>query len=311
MESVASPAAARPLRKKRSRKDLFYGLLFAGPAILGFLAFVAGPMAASFVLSLTDYTVFNEPSFIGFDHYVRMFSGEDPFFYKSLKATFLYVFMAVPCFMVFSFLLAMLLNARIKGLAVFRTIFYLPSIVPVVASAMIWMWLYNPDLGLINNVLSSLGLPTSMWLYSEKTVIPSIVLMGMWSTGGTMVIFLAGLNAIPNHYYEAVEIDGGTGLHKFFHITIPMMTPTIFFNTVMSLIGTFQVFTEAYILTQGGPNNSSLFYVFLIWREAFSNSNMGYASALAWILFVIIMLFTIVIFRTSNWVYYEGEGAAR
>lgn len=307
MNSELRPRAFGRSGSGGRRRHLLFGLLFAGPAILGFLIFTAGPMVASLVFSLTDYTVFNQPSFIGLDNYARMFSGDDPFFYKSLKATFLYVSLAVPCFMVFSFLLAMLLNSKIKGRAVFRTIFYLPAIVPVVASAMIWMWLYNPDLGLINNVLSSLGLPTSLWLYSESMVIPSIVLIGMWSTGGTMVIFLAGLNGIPEHYYEAVEIDGGSGWRKFIHITIPMMTPTIFFNAVMGLIGTFQVFTEAYILTEGGPNDSSLFYVFLIWREAFRNSNMGYASALAWVLFVIISVFTAIVFRTSKWVYYEGR----
>lgn len=311
MEVEIGVKSVKPLASTRRRHSLMYGLLFAAPAILGFLIFIFGPMIASLMISLTDYTVFNKPSFIGFDNYVRMFSGEDPFFYKSLKATFLYVLLAVPMFMSFSFLLAMLLNARIKGLALFRTIFYLPSIVPVVASAMIWMWLYNPDLGLINNVLSSLGLPTSLWLFSETMVIPSIVLMGMWGTGGTMVIFLAGLKGIPEHYYEAAEIDGGSVWHKFIHITIPMMTPTIFFNAVMGLIGTFQVFTEAYILTDGGPNNSSLFYVFLIWREAFRNSNMGYASALAWVLFVIIMIFTVIIFKSSKWVYYEGEESSR
>lgn len=297
-------------RFTRLQRNLFFGLLFAAPAILGFLIFTVGPMIASLYFSLTDYTVFTAPSFVGLSNYTTMFSGKDPFFYPSLKATFLYVFLAVPCYMVFAFTLAMLLNAKIKGLSFFRTVFYLPSIVPVVASAMIWMWLYNPDLGLINHILSSVGLPTSLWLYSEKMVIPSIVLMGLWGTGGTMVIFLAGLKGISDHYYEAIEIDGGSGWHKFWYITVPMMTPTIFFNAVMGLIGAFQVFSEAYILTQGGPNNASLFYVFYIWREAFRNSNMGYASALAWVLFVIIMIFTLIVFKTSKWVYYEGEEKA-
>jgi len=295
--------------RNNARRNQICGLLFAGPAILGFVLFTLGPMVVSFVYSLTDYSVFkNALHFIGLRNYIRMFSGADPFFYKSLKATFLYVVMAVPCFIAFSFALAMLLNAKIKGVAFFRTVFYLPSIVPVVASAMIWMWMYNPDLGLINSLLKAVGLPTSLWLFSEKMVIPSIVFMGMWSTGGTMVIFLAGLKSIPEHYYEAVEIDGGSGWRKFIHITVPMMTPTIFFNTVMGLIGTFQVFSEPYILTNGGPNDASLFYVFYIWREAFRNSSMGYASALAWVLFVIILIFTVFIFKSSKWVYYEGEG---
>ncbi len=301
----------RELTIRSNKRNVLYGLLFAGPAIVGFLLFIAGPMAASLALSLTDYTVFNTPSFIGLDNYSRMFSGADPFFYKSIGATFLYVCLAVPAFICFSFMIALLLNAKIRGLGLFRTIFYLPSIVPVVASAMIWMWIYNPDLGLLNHMLSAIGLPTSLWIYSETMVIPSIVMMGLWGTGGTMVIFLAGLKGIPEHYYEALEIDGGNALHKFAFITIPMMTPTIFFNLVMGFIGAFQVFTEAYILTNGGPNNASLFYVFYIWREAFQNANMGYASALAWVLFLIILTCTALVFRTSKWVYYEGGEAHR
>jgi len=299
----------KPVKKRYVWKNTAQvnGLLFAMPAILGFLIFVFGPMIASLIYSLTDYSVFSDnTSFVGLNNYINMFSGEDPFFYKSISVTFYYVFLSVPLGIIFAFLLAILLNTDIKGKAIFRTIFYLPSIVPVVASAMIWLWLFNPDLGLINNMLTSVGLPTSLWLFSEGTVIPSIVIMGLWGVGGNMIIFLAGLNGIPDHYYEAIEVDGGNTLHKFWHITIPMMTPTIFFTTVMGFISGFQVFTEAYILTGGGPNNSSLFYVFYIWREAFSNSNMGYASALAWVLFIIIMFFTAFIFKSSKWVYYEG-----
>jgi multiple sugar transport system permease protein len=312
MKVEFAKANAKPKIKRKSSfggSAQLNGILFALPAILGFLIFVLGPMIASLIYSFTDYSVFkDETKFIGFENFITMFSGEDPFFYKSLGVTFYYVFLSVPIGIAFAFFLAILLNTKIKGRAIFRTIFYLPSIVPVVASAMIWLWLFNPDLGLINNVLSSLGLPTGLWLFSEKTVIPSIVLMGLWGVGGNMIIFLAGLNGIPEHYYEAIEVDGGNTFRKFWHITIPMMTPTIFFTSVMGLIGSFQVFTEAYVLTGGGPNNASLFYVFYIWREAFANSNMGFASALAWVLFVIIMLFTLLVFKTSKWVYYEGGG---
>ncbi len=258
------------------KKGLFYGLLFTSPAILGFLLFTLGPMIASLVLSLTDYNVFKEQvAFTGFDNYIRLFSGEDDLFYKSLGATFYFVALRVPA----------------------------------VASAMIWMWLLNPDLGLINSVLSSLHLPTSSWLYGEGSVIPSVVLTTLWGIGGTVIIFLAGLSGIPQQYYEAIEVDGGGWYSKLRHITIPMVTPTIFFNTIMTIIGSFQVFNEAYILTEGGPNNKSLFYVFYLWRTGFRDTEMGYASALAWVLFVIILFFTFIVFRSSkSWVYYEGGG---
>lgn len=297
-----------PRLKIVRNKEQFFGVLFALPAILGFLIFFLGPMIASLFYSFTDYALFNKPKFIGFQNYKDLFSGTDPFFYKSLFVTFYYVILNVPASIIFSFFLALLLNNEIKGRPFFRAIFYLPSIVPTVASAMIWMWLLNPDLGLVNNILTALHLPTSQWLFAENTVIPSVVLTGLWTTGGTMVIFLAGLSGIPNVYYEAVEIDGGNSIHKFFNVTLPMVSPTIFFNTIMAIISSFQVFTQAYILTQGGPNNASLFYVFLLWREGFRNTRMGYASALAWVLFIIILIFTFFTFRSTNsLVYYEGE----
>lgn len=299
----------KPVKRiKFKKREQFFGMLFALPAIAGFLIFTLSPMIASLVYSFTDFALFNKPKFIGFENYLNMFSGKDPFFYKSLFVTFYFVFLNVPASMIFSFFMALLLNNEIKGRAVFRSVFYLPSIVPAVASAMIWMWLLNPDLGLVNNILGTLHLPTSQWLFAESSVIPSVVFIGLWSTGGTMVIFLAGLSGIPKMYYEAIEIDGGNSFHKFTNITLPMMSSTIFFNTVMGIIGSFQVFTQAFILTQGGPNNASLFYVFLLWREGFRNVRMGYASALAWVLFIIILFFTILTFKSSNsWVYYEGE----
>ena len=226
-----------------------------------------------------------------------------------MGVTTYYALLSVPAGIVFAFLLALLLNQKIKGLAFFRTVFYLPSIVPVVASSMIWMWILNPDLGLINNVLRFLHLPTSQWIFSETAVIPSLVLMSLWATGGTMVIFLAGLQDIPMQLYEAIDVDGGNKIHKLIYITVPLMTPTIFFNLVMGFIGGFQVFSQAFVMTQGGPNNASLFYVFYLYREAFTFSKMGSACAIAWVLFIIITIFTVVIFKTSNsWVYYEGEG---
>ncbi|GIO15514.1 spermidine/putrescine ABC transporter permease [Cohnella xylanilytica] len=290
------------------RKGLLYGLLFTSPAILGFIIFTLGPMIASLVLSLTDYNVFKEQTaFVGIENYAKLFSGEDELFYQSLGITFYFVVLRVPAVILISFVVALLLNLNVKGRSVFRTIIYLPSIVPAVASAMIWMWLLNPDLGLANSALRWLHLPTGNWLYSEGSVIPSVVLTTLWGIGGTVIIFLAGLSGIPKSYYEAIEVDGGGWYTKLRHITIPMITPTIFFNTIMAIIGSFQVFNEAYILTQGGPNNRSLFYVFYLWRTAFRDTEMGYASALAWVLFIIILFFTFIVFKTSkSWVYYEG-----
>lgn len=295
------------------RKGMFYGLLFTAPAILGFAIFTLGPMIASLVLSMTNYNVFKEQTaFTGLDNYLRLFSGEDELFYKSLGITFYFVVLRVPAVILISFGIALLLNLNVKGRAIFRTIIYLPSIVPAVASAMIWMWLLNPDLGLINSLLSRLHLPTSNWLYGEGSVIPSVVLTTLWGIGSTVIIFLAGLSGIPRQYYEAIEVDGGGWFRKLSHVTVPMVTPTIFFNTIMTIIGSFQVFNEAYILTQGGPNNRSLFYVFYLWRTGFRDAEMGYASALAWILFVIILFFTFIVFRTSkSWVYYEGGPGLR
>ncbi len=291
------------------RKSLFYGLLFTSPAILGFLIFTLGPMIASLVLSFTDYSVFKDrTSFIGFGNYVRMFSGADDYFYPSLGATFYFVVLRVPAVIVLSFLIALLLNMNVKGRAFFRTVVYLPSIVPAVASAMIWMWLLNPDLGLINTLLNAVGLPGSLWLYGESSVVPAVVLTSLWGIGGTVIIFLAGLSGIPRQYYEAIDVDGGGWFSKLRHITVPLVSPTIFFNAIMTIIGSIQVFNEAYILTQGGPNNKSLFYVFYLWRTGFRDTEMGYASALAWVLFLVILFFTFIVFRTSkSWVYYEGE----
>jgi len=284
------------------------GILFALPAILGFLVFILLPMVASLVLSFTDYRIVNETSFIGFHHYRDLFSGEDRFFYKSLGVTFYYVLLSVPGRLVFAFAVALLMNQPIRGKSVFRTIFYIPTIVPIVATSMIWLWLLNPDLGLVNVMLRGLGLPTSQWIFSESAVIPSLALMSIWRTGEMMVIFLAGLQGIPRQLYEAVDVDGGNAFHKLFRVTIPMMTPTIFFNAVISLIIGFQTFSEPFIMTGGGPNDASLFYVLYLYRVGFEYSEMGRASAIAWVLFLIMMFFTALLFLSSSrWVYYEGK----
>ena len=216
--------------------------------------------------------------------------------------------MSVPTAIIFAFLVAMLLNADVKGKGFFRTIFYLPSVVPIVAMAAIWMWIFNPDMGLANHILKAMHLPVSTWLSGESSVLPTLVFINLWTTGSTMVIFLAGVQDVPRELLEAVEIDGGGFFAKLFHVTVPMMTPTIFYNVVMGVINGFQIFTQSYVMTQGGPNNSSLFYVYYLYREAFEFGRMGNACAVAWVLFLIIMVLTAVIFKFSDqWVYYGGE----
>lgn len=293
----------------RKRNNTVKGILFSSPAILGFLIFILIPMVASLFMSFTNYSPTGAvPKFIGIENYADLFRNKDGFFYKSLGVTLYYIVLSTPVILISAILLALLLNSEIKLRAVFRVIFYMPSIVPVMATAMVWMWLFNPDIGFINSILRQLHLPTSMWLYSQTAVIPTIVLMSAWSSGGKMVIFLAGLQEIPRQYYEAMDLDGAGNLKKLFHITLPLLTPTIFFNLIMTIIDGFQIFTQAYILTKGGPNNSSLFYAYYLYRVAFNYSKMGNACAMAWVEFIIILAVTFILFRTSrHWVFYESE----
>ncbi|WP_432889884.1 carbohydrate ABC transporter permease [Kribbella sp. CA-245084] len=314
--AIRRTALTRAARKVRSgvsgqsRLERRWGLLLAMPAIIGFVVFSLAPMAVSAVLSLTDWTIGSTPSFVGIDNYTKMFTS-DPLFLKSLGVTTYYTLGAVPLTLVVAFAIAMLLNAKVRGLGVYRTIYYLPTLVPSVANAVLWLWIFNPDFGLLNSTLRQLGAPTSNWVFSETAVVPSLILMSSWGFGNIMVIFLAGLQGVPRHLYEAVAIDGGGAWRQFRHVTLPMMTPVLFYNLVTSIIGTFQVFNQAYIMTQGGPNNASTFYVYYLYTTAFTKSQMGYASALAWVLFVLVMVITVALFRSSNrWVYYE-MGAAR
>ncbi|MFS0615201.1 carbohydrate ABC transporter permease [Lederbergia ruris] len=297
------------LKSKKSgieKMERNWGIILALPAMLGFLIFTLGPMIASLGFSLTDWNIGGKFSFIGIENYKTMFT-EDKLFSKSLFVTVYYTFCSVPLVMCGAFLVAMLLNQKVKGLSIFRTIFYLPVLVPSVANTMLWLWMFNPDFGLLNSILGSFGVSGQQWIYHEQTSIPSLVLMSTWGLGNAAVIFLAGLQGVPTHLYEAVEVDGGGALSKLRHVTIPMMTPTIFFNLVMALINTFQIFNEAYIMTEGGPNNSTLFYVYYLYRTAFTDTKMGYASALAWVLFIVILFITSILFLTSKrWVYYEG-----
>ena len=275
------------------------------PAILGFFIWQIGPMIANFVISFTEWGVGSSPKFIGFANYKKLFF-DDFIFKKSIGVTFYFAIGSVIASGITAFIVALLLNQQIKFKPIFRTVYFLPAIIPLVASSTIWMWLFNPNFGLLNHLLELLGLPGSEWIYGEATAVPSLILMTMWSMGQTMIIFLAGLQGIPRQLYEAVEIDGGGWWARFAHVTIPMMTPTIFFHIVMGLIGSFQAFVQPYLMTQGGPNYATMFTVYYIYNNAFFYQRMGYASAIATILFLIILGFTLLIFATSNrWVYYE------
>lgn len=322
MSTVAEKPGARPNAQGRTpnllragsksgvpfyRKPGFWGFLFICPWLLGYLIFTAGPMLGSIVLSLCKYDL-HTLEYVGTENYERLLA-KDPLFWVSLRNTALYVLLAVPLGLTGSLLLAMLLNQKVRGIAFFRTMYYLPSIVPGIASALLWMWIFHPDAGILNAGLKLLGITGPRWLFDEHWALPALVLMSLWGIGGSrMIIFLAGLQGISDQYYEAAKIDGASNWQQFRHVTLPMLTPTIFFNLILGVIGSFQVFDSAYVMTNGGPNNATLFYVLYLYNNAFRFFKLGKASAMAWILFLILLVFTIAQFRNaSRWVHYEGE----
>ncbi|MDR2375666.1 MAG: sugar ABC transporter permease [Treponema sp.] len=291
---------------KLARAETRWGYFFIMPCIIGLVLFAFGPMIFSIYISLSEWNIITPVRFIGITNYINAF--KDPLIPHSLGVTFYYCVLAVPLGLVVTFLLANLLNTGVKGMSLFRTIYYIPAIVPAVASSALWMNMFSIQYGLINNVLKLLNLPTFQFLNSRSQVIPSMVIMSVWGAGSGVIIYLAGLQGISKTLYEAAEIDGAGAFRRFFHITIPMMTPIIFFNFLMGIIGGLQTFGSAYIMTNGGPANASLFISILIYRSAFTYFRMGYASAMSWILFVIIAILTVVVFRTSNrWVFYESK----
>lgn len=301
-------STSKKMLKKRVARELFNGLLFASPVLLGFLIFVVGPVLYTVFLSFTKYNIVSAPKFVGLDNYVHLLSGKDAFYYPAVRATFYYVMISVPAGIVFSFFIAILLNMKIRGRTIFRAIFYLPVIIPLAASSMIWLWLLQPNFGVVNFILETFHLPTSLWLSSDETVIPTLILISLWTTGNMIVIFLAGLQNIPSHLYEALEVDGGNSFQKLVYVTIPMSSSIIFFNTVIGFINAFQTFVQPYVMTQGGPNKASYLYVLYLFREGFQFSNFGTSSASAVLLFLIILLFTWVFFKFSkSLVYYEGQ----
>ncbi len=295
----------RPL--SMGRREARWAYFLISPWLIGFVVFTAGPMVASLYLSLTRYNVVDAPVFLGTWNYTRIV-GADPHFWKSLQVTLSYALVAVPLDLFAGFLLAFMLNARIPAVSVWRTLYYMPSVVAGVAVAILWSQLFNARFGIINWLLSLVGIHGPGWLSSPQWALPALIVMSLWGVGGGMIIYLAGLQGIPTVLYDASQVDGANAWHRLIHVTIPMITPVIFFNLVMGVIGTFQYFTNAFVMTQGGPIESTLFYNLYLYDNAFKYMQMGYASALAWILFVIVLLLTLLIFRSSaTWVYYEGQ----
>jgi multiple sugar transport system permease protein len=297
--------AGRPM--KLSTREALNGYLFFSPGLIGFLAFMGFPILFSLYLSFTSYNIYNAPKWIGWLNYKILFT-QDALFYKSLGNTLYYVALSVPLNTILGVLIAVLMNQKVRGIRLFRTIFFLPSVVSGVAVALLWQWILDGNFGLINTFLSKFGIVGPGWLTDEAWSKPSMVLMNLWAVGGSMIVYLAGLQGVPRSLYEAATVDGAGRLRQFWNVTIPMLTPTIFFNVIMGVLGGFQVFIQAYIMTGGGPNNSTMFYALYLYNKAFKDLQMGYASAMAWVLLVVAMLLTLIIIKTSGkWVYYEGS----
>jgi multiple sugar transport system permease protein len=305
-ERTASLVRKSPERHlSLAAKEALWGYGFISPWIVGLIVFTAGPILASLYLSFTRYTVLRPPVWVGTRNYVRAFT-DDRLFWTSLVNTGYYTLLSVPLRIFTGFLLAILLNTKIRGMTVFRSLYYLPSIVPVVATSMLWLFIFMPHLGLADYVLALAGMRSPGWLQSTTWSKPTLIFISMWSVGQGMVIYLAGLQDVPQELYEAADIDGAGMWRKFINITIPMVSPTIFFNLVMGVIGAFQVFSMAYIMTDGGPMNSTLFFNLYTYRNAFVFLQMGYASMLSWVLFIFVLILTVLIFKSSvSWVYYE------
>lgn len=289
-------------RKKQNK----WGYIFVAPAIIGLICFSLGPMLFSFGISFFEWDIITPPVFAGLENYQEVF--KDPLVKKSLSVTLVYTLITVPLITVVPLLEALLLNVKVRGIAVFRTCFYIPSIVPVAANSAIWMYIYNPMYGPLNQILKILDLPQGKFIYSMDSVLPCLTVMAVWFSGNTMIIYLAKRKELPEEIYEAASLDGASRWAEFWNLTFPMMTPVIFYNLVMAVIGAMQTFTQVYIMTEGGPANSSLMYTMLIYRNAFKQSKMGYSAAMSWILFLLMGIMTLILFKTSKYWVYEESG---
>jgi len=306
--SAAYPPAAR--RRGVRWRDHLVGYAFLAPWLAGFCVFVAGPMVASAVLAFTDYNVITPLRWVGLANFETL--ADDRRFYISLYNTAYYTFLGVPAQLAVAMAMALILNTRVRFTNLFRSAYYIPTITPVVASIYLWVWMFNFDYGLINAFLRLGGLPPVNWLWDPNVAKLSIIIFSLTRVGTQMIIFLAALQGVPEELYESAAIDGATNLRQFWHVTVPMISPLVFLNLVLGIISSFQVFTVAYIATKGGPVDSTLFYVLYLYHHGFQNFRMGFASAMAWVLFGVILVFTAIQFRMSrHWVYYESAGTPR
>ena len=297
-------------KKKNSiqRRQNIQGYAFIMPWLLGLFLFTLIPMIFSAALSLCNWNIVTGTStikFVGFDNYTRLFA--DPKFWQSLSVTLKFCLITIPCYQIISLLIAFLLTLDIKGMKVFRLIYFLPSIIPTIACTMIWTRIFAQD-GILNKALKIIGITGPTWLTDRNTALYALMIMGIWGIGNTMIIYLSGLQGVSEELKEAARIDGAKGHQIFFKITLPMISPTIFFNVVMAVIGSFQYFTQAYVMTEGGPMNSTLFYNLYLYQKAYKDFEMGYASAMAWVMFVIILILTMFVIKSSSfWVYYQND----
>jgi len=306
MTATATAPRQRGMTKTEKRNQVM-GMLFISPWLIGFLLFALFPLIASLYYSMTNYDFIRQPQFIGITNYVRLFTI-DPDFWTVMYNTLYYVGFGVPLGIAVAFLIANLLNSEIKGRTFFRSVIYIPSIVPAVCTAMVWLFILNVQFGAINGILKTLGMTTIPFLSSPALAKPSLILIYVWAQGTAVVIFLAALQDVPRSLYDAALVDGANAWARFWNVTVPMCTPVILFNFIMGIIVAFQDFTLPFVLTGGGPMKSTEFYVVSLYRNAFVQFSIGKASAMAWILFLIILLFSVILFRSSaRWVYYGGE----
>jgi len=304
----------KPSRLSLARRESLWAYTFIGPWILGFIIFTVGPMLASLFFSFTEYDIVTAPKWVGLTNYTNLI--HDDLFWHSLGITFKYAALALPLGLVISYLIAVLLNQKIRGINVWRTLYFIPSVIAGVAVALLWSRIFDPKLGILNPLLAQIGIKGPGWLSDPQWAVPALVIMSLWSVGGNIIIYLAGLQGVPTDLYDAAKVDGATAWQRFRHVTLPLTTPVIFYNLILGLIGTFQYFTEVYVISSGnsgggglgGPARSTLFYNIYLYQNAFKYFHMGYASTMAWILFIIVLGLTLLIFRSSDtWVFYEGQ----
>lgn len=293
------------MKLSESKRDNMYFYLFISPWLIGFIVFALYPILASLYYSFTDYDIISSPHFIGLGNYKELF--EDELFYTSIGVTLKYTLISVPLGLFLSLIFAMLINMKIRARGFFRTAMYFPSMVSGVSMSLLWFWIFNPEVGVFNYILSWFGVKGPAWFLDEDFAIWALIIMTFWGVGAGMIIFLAGLQGVPGSLLEAAKLDGAGRWTTFWNVTFPMISPVFLFQLIMSVIESFQVFTQAYVMTQGGPNYSTRFYVYNVYVSAFKDFRLGYASAMAWLLLLAILIITVIIMQSSNrFVYYEG-----